>query len=362
VRSDARTEHRKKDAQVRIVQWQAPETLETTEVEDPVAGDGQLVVDVAACGICGSDLHSWARGFAATPGQVLGHEFSGTVSAAPGVDGVAVGDRVTVRPLTPCGRCERCLEGEIQLCEAGHALNIGYGSRGAFADRVLVPRATLDETVFVLPDAVGERAGALVEPLAVSLRAVRHAAVGADETVLVLGAGMIGLGAIRMLRLEGAGTIIVTDPSAARRERALELGADLAIDPTAEDVATAVRAVTGAGAFGLGARADAVIDCAGAPEAFHAGLKSVRHGGRMVLAAMYSRKVELRPDRIVEKELRVLGSMGYRDEFPDVIARLADGSVEPEAFVSHTFPLAEIVDAFRVQAGRDDALKVLVVP
>src|SRR5690606_7461708 len=127
--------------------------------------------------------------------------------------------------------------GEVQLCEAGHEQNIGYGSPGAFADRVLVPRATVGETVFVLPDAVDDRAGALVEPLAVSLRAVRHAAVGAEETVLVLGAGMIGLGAVAMLRVEGAGRIIVSDPSPIRRKRALELGADLAIDPAQQDVA-----------------------------------------------------------------------------------------------------------------------------
>ncbi|MCK9248308.1 MAG: alcohol dehydrogenase catalytic domain-containing protein [Solirubrobacteraceae bacterium] len=347
---------------MRIVRWQAPEVLEPAEVDDPVAGDGQLVLEVAACGICGSDLHSYERGFAAVPGQVLGHEFAGRVLDAPGVDGVAVGDRVTVRPLTPCGRCARCAEGEIQLCEAGHAQNIGYGSPGAFADRVLVPRATLGETVFHLPDGVGDEAGALVEPLAVSLRAVRHAAPRPDETVLVLGAGMIGLGAVRLLRLEGAGTIVVADPSPARRERALALGADVAVDPTTEDVTTVVRGITGAGAFGLGARADAVIDCAGAPSAFHDGLKSVRHGGRMVLAAMYSRKVELRPDRIVEKELRVLGSMGYRHEFPDVIRYLADGGIDADAFISHRFPLSRVDEAFRVQLGRSDALKVVVRP
>ncbi|MBF6619366.1 MAG: alcohol dehydrogenase catalytic domain-containing protein [Patulibacter sp.] len=347
---------------MRRVQWWEPERLELNQTDDPVAGDGQLVVDVAACGICGSDLHSYTRGFAASPGQVLGHEFSGRVSEANGVDGVAVGDRVTVRPLTPCRECPRCLEGEVQLCEAGHAQNIGYGSPGAFADRVLVPRATLGETVFVLPDGVDDRAGALVEPLAVSLRAVRHAAVGADETVLVLGAGMIGLGAVAMLRLEGAGRIIVSDPSPLRRERAIELGADLAIDPAEQDVATAVREVTGPGAFGLGARADAVIDCAGVPEAFHDGLKSVRHGGRMVLAAMYSRKVELRPDRIVEKELRVVGSMGYRDEFPTVIERLASGAFTADQFITHEFDLARIDEAFRVQLGKSDAVKVIVRP
>jgi 2-desacetyl-2-hydroxyethyl bacteriochlorophyllide A dehydrogenase len=344
------------------VEYRGPEELALVQRPQPEAQAGQLVVEVANCGICGSDLHSFTRGFAAERGQVLGHEFCGAVVEAPGVTGVAVGDRVTVRPLIPCGQCARCRSGQIQLCEAGHAHNIGYGSPGAFAERVLVPRAILGETVFLLPDTVDDRAGALVEPLSVALRAVRLAAPAPDDVALVLGGGTIGLGVARFLRLSGVRTLVVADPSPLRRERAVEQGADVVVDPVAENTVEVMRESTGPGGFGLGARADLVIDCAGAPAAFADGLKSVRHGGTMVLCAMYSSKVELRPDRIVEKELTIRGSFAYLDEFPAVIRHLADGSVDVEALISHTFPLDRTPEAFRAQLDRVTSLKVLVTP
>jgi 2-desacetyl-2-hydroxyethyl bacteriochlorophyllide A dehydrogenase len=347
---------------MRAVQWNAPEQLELVDLEAPVAGEGQVVVEVAICGICGSDLHSYERGFAAQPGQVLGHEFSGRVLEAPGVDGVVVGDRVTVRPLIPCGACDRCREGNIQLCEAGAAMNIGYGTRGAFAERVLVPRAIPGQTVFRLPDGIGDQAGALVEPLAVGLRAVRRAGEVGGTVALVLGAGMIGLAATRWLVLRGAETVIVADPSPVRRAAAQALGAHVVTDPLAEKTSHAVREITGPGGYGLGARADVVVDCAGAPAAFAEGLKAVRHGGTMSLAAMYNRKIELTPDRIVEKELNIRGAFAYDDEFPMVIDALAAGDIDPAAFVSHTYALEDAEAAFRMQLDKDASLKVMVTP
>ncbi|MCW3013643.1 MAG: hypothetical protein JWO02_735 [Solirubrobacterales bacterium] len=345
---------------MQAVEWRAPHELVVVQRPEPQPRDGQMVVEVANCGICGSDLHSYNKGFAAEPGQVLGHEFCGVVLSAPGVDGVQEGDRVTVRPLTPCRTCDRCLEGNVHLCESSAADNVGYGSPGAFAERVLVPRARVGETVFVLPDSVDDRAGALVEPLAVSLRAVRIAAAGRDDVVLVLGGGMIGLGAARFLKLAGAGTIVLSDPSPLRRERALALGADIVIDPLTQDTTAVMRELTGPGGMGLGARADVVIDCAGVAVAFKDALKCVRHGGTVVLAAMYGQRIELVPDRIVEKELSVRGSFAYKDEFPDVIAALADGSVDAELFISHHFPLERTPEAFLAQLDRDRSLKVLV--
>jgi 2-desacetyl-2-hydroxyethyl bacteriochlorophyllide A dehydrogenase len=348
---------------MRAAAWKAPETFELVDVPTPEPAAGQLVLEVASCGICGSDLHSFRRGFAAQPGQILGHEFCGTVAAAPGVDGVERGDRVTVRPLLPCGECERCQAGELQLCErGGYDANIGYGLPGAFAQRVLVPRAILGETVFLLPTGVDDRAGALVEPLSVALHAVNLAAAAKGDAALVLGAGAIGLGVTRMLALREVGTIVVADPSRLRRERAGELGADVLIDPSAEDVIEVVRSITGAGTSGLGAAADVAIDCAGVPGTFIQALQAARTGGVIVLAALYSDKVEFRPNRIVEKELSVRGSFAYRDEFASVVEMLADGRVDADSLISHVFPLEEIDEAFRVQLDPESAIKVLVSP
>jgi 2-desacetyl-2-hydroxyethyl bacteriochlorophyllide A dehydrogenase len=347
---------------MRAAEWLAPEELQLIDMPEPAPADGQAVVEVAACGICGSDLHSYSQGFAAKPGQVLGHEFSGVVTAAPGVHGIAEGDRVTVRPLIPCGECAACRAGEIQLCAAAENRNIGYGSPGAFAERVLVPRAIAGQTIFRLPEDVSDRAGALFEPLAVGLRSVHLSKAGPGDVALVLGAGTIGLAVTRFLKLAGVGTLIVAEPSELRRDRARALGADIVIDPLAEKTSAVVRGITGPGVFGLGARADVVVDCAGNPSAFAEGLKSVRHGGTLVITAMYTRKIEINPDRMTEKELVVRGSMAYRDEFTEVIERLADGSVDPELFISHTFELEEVKAAFLAQLDREASLKVLVGP
>jgi 2-desacetyl-2-hydroxyethyl bacteriochlorophyllide A dehydrogenase len=346
---------------MRAVQYNAPESLELVELEDPHADEGGIVMAVASCGICGSDLHSYSHGVAAEPGQVLGHEFAGEVLESR-ANGISTGDRVTVRPLLPCGHCARCLEGNLHLCDAGRGMNIGYGLRGAFAERVLVPRAVLGETVFPLPAKLSLEAGALVEPLSVALHAVRLAGSLENTVTLVQGAGMIGLGATRFAKLRGPKTLIVADPSPLRRETALALGADLVVDPTEQKVSKVVREITGPGHWGLGARADVVIDCAGVGPAFAEGLKSVRHGGTISLAANFAAKVEFNPTRIVEKELTVRGSFAYNDEFPMVIEAIRSGDVDPDLFVSHRFSLSDFEQAFRTQLDRQVSLKVMVHP
>lgn len=347
---------------MRAATWIATKQLAVVELDEPVAADGQAVVEVAACGVCGSDLHSFREGLAVKPGNVLGHEFCGRVLAAPGVDGISVGDRVAVRPLIPCGACDRCREGELQRCEGLHEHDIGYASPGAFAERVLVPRAILGETLFRLPSEVDDAGGALVEPLAVAKHAVDIAALQGGEVILVSGAGTIGLAVTQLLRLAGAGTLVVAETSRRRRQRALALGADVVVDPAVEDVTRAVRSITGPGAYGRGARADLAFECAGAAAALAAALKSVRTGGTIVLTGIFGAEVGVRLDRVVEKELRLLGTAAYRDEFPAVIAQLAKGALRPTDFVSHTFPLEQITEAFHTQMDAERSVKVQVRP
>lgn len=359
--------------------WEAPEQLRLVELPEPRAADGEAVIEVARCGICGSDLHSFRSGFFAKPGQVLGHEFSGTIVEAPGCPELAPGTRVTARPLIPCGRCRACLAAQPQLCEAGGEQNIGYARHGAFAERVLVPRAVVGQTVFPLPDSVDDRAGALVEPLAVGLHAVRQAEARQGQLAVVLGAGTIGLAVVSFLRLAGVEHVLVADPSPLRREAARGLGADAVVDPLAEELrdAVAARGVgarTGAGGDRAGAaggsaaagargpRADVVIDCAGAAGSLGDALAVARPGGIVVLCAMYARRLELSPDRLTGRELTLRGSFAYSHEFPDVIDALAGGRIDADAFISHELALREIERAFRIQADAGASLKVLVAP
>ena len=347
---------------MKAAEWIARDSLRVVDLPEPRAADGQAVIEVAACGICGSDLHSYRDGFAVGPGQVLGHEFSGTIVEAPGVEGLAVGTRVVARPLIPCCRCPGCRAGEPQRCSDRSALNIGYRSPGAFAERVLVPRAVVGETIFPLPAEVSDQAGALVEPFAVALHAVNGASVREDDSALVLGGGPIGLGVARLLRLRGVRHLTVVELSSLRRERALAAGADLVIDPASEDVATTIREVAGSLGGEHGANVDLVIDCAGAEAALRDALRVLRRGGTLVLTAIFGKSVAVHLDQIVEKEIVAKGSFAYRDEFVEVVELLAGGMIDPDLFVSHAFGLDEIIDAFEVQSDPRRSTKVMVLP
>src|ERR1700761_8865142 len=217
---------------MRAVEWEAPGRLRLAERAEPRAEPGQAVIAVAACGICGSDLHSYRDGFAARPGQVLGHEFVGTVVEAPGAEGLPVRERGVGRPLIPCGEGGPRRPGDPQPCAPVRELGIGYAFDGAFADRVLVPRAVVGLPVFPLPDSVDDRAAALVEPLAVACHAVHRGPDPSGREALVLGAGTIGLGVAAFLRLGGA-SVTVVDPSPLRRKAASALGAKRPSDPSA---------------------------------------------------------------------------------------------------------------------------------
>jgi 2-desacetyl-2-hydroxyethyl bacteriochlorophyllide A dehydrogenase len=329
--------------------WEGIESLRVVELPDPEAEDGQVVIEVIDCGICGSDLHSYRHGFAVEPHQVLGHEFVGTVVEAPGVDGIEIGQRVTVRPLIPCGECASCRRGETQRCEAGLGQSIGYGRPGAFAEKVLVPKAVVGEVILPVPDEIDDHSAAMIEPLAVALHAVHQAEAQAGQTAIVIGAGPIGLGVVAFLRRARLGMVIVSDPSAKRREAAAVLGADLVVDPRQEELRRA-------------GRADVVVDCAGVVGALRDALRCARPGGTVVLCAMYATNVDFRPDTVTMKELTLRGAIGYKQEFPEVIATLAKGEIDVTALVSHELPLAEIEEAFRIQSDPELSLKVLVKP
>jgi (R,R)-butanediol dehydrogenase / meso-butanediol dehydrogenase / diacetyl reductase len=347
---------------MRAAEWDAKKRLRLVDLPEPVAAPGEVVIEVAHCGICGSDLHAYHSGFLVEPGNVPGHEFAGRVVEAPGVEGLVAGQRVTVRPLLPCRRCAACRAGEIQLCEVGTGKSIGYGHRGAFAERILVPEAVVGEIVFPLPDAIDDRAAALIEPLAVGLHAVHQAAPATGATALVLGAGPIGLGVIAFLRRAGVGALFVSDPSSRRREAAAGFGADHLIDPRVEKPVAAVAAITGPGAYGRGARADVVFDCAGVGPALADAMSCVRSGGTVVFCAMYGEKVDFRPDIVTMKEITLRGAMGYKDEFGEVIEALAAGAIDANAMISHDLSLSEIEEAFRIQSDPEASLKVLVTP
>jgi (R,R)-butanediol dehydrogenase/meso-butanediol dehydrogenase/diacetyl reductase len=333
------------------------ESIDVEDVPEPEAGPEDLVVEVSACGICGSDLHTYQHGSFVQPGQIMGHEFVGrVVEAGPDVEGLAVGDRVTAVPIVPCGECARCREGRYNLCAVAWTTGIAYGKPGAFAERVRIPRSIQGENVFKLDDDVSDEEGATVEPLAVAVHAVKLAGEVEGKTALVLGLGTIGQQVVQVLKARGVRRVIGTDLSALRLEAARELGAD-AIDGSA-GLTDAI-----AEALGDDEEIDFVFECSGVPALATAALDSVRGGGTIVVLALYDDPVTFNPTSLVQKELRLQGSIAYTSEdFAEAIELLRSGSARADTLITQRERLDDVADAFKVQLEKDRSLKVLVKP
>lgn len=327
------------------------------EVETPRAGPDDVVLSVAACGICGSDLHTYLHGSFVEPGQVMGHEFVGEViEAGPGVVGIGVGDRITASPLVPCNECARCAEGRYNLCPKAWTQGIAYGRPGAFADVVRIPEATVGRNVFPLGADVSDEAGALVEPLAVAVHAVKLAEPVAGATALVLGLGTIGQQVAQALRARGAGRVIGVDISQLRLNAATELGTEVLDGSTGLAEALAQR-------LGPDEEVDVVFECSGVPAVADVALDQIRAGGTIVVLALYDDPITFNPTVLVQKEIRLQGSIAYTgDDFADAVALIAAGKVKAEPLITQRHRLQDIGEAFEVQLQKDRSLKVLVTP
>jgi 2-desacetyl-2-hydroxyethyl bacteriochlorophyllide A dehydrogenase len=327
------------------------------ELETPRAGPEDIVIAVAACGICGSDLHTYLHGAFVEPGQVMGHEFVGRiVEAGPAVEGLSVGDRVTASPLVPCNECPRCAEGRYNLCGKAWTQGIAYGRPGAFAELVRIPGATPGANVFPLAGDISDEAGALVEPLAVAVHAVKLAEPVAGATALVLGLGTIGQQVVQTLKARGAGRVIGVDVSVLRLEAAAELGAE-----TVDGSAGLPQAL--APLLGEEEEIDLVFECSGVPAVANAALEQIRAGGTIVVLALYDDPVTFNPTVLVQKEIRLQGSIAYTGEdFSEAVALIHEGKVRAGSLVTQRHPLDEIAQAFEIQLDKDRSLKVMVTP
>jgi threonine dehydrogenase-like Zn-dependent dehydrogenase len=328
--------------------------VEAVPAPAPAARD--VVVDVVACGICGSDLHAYEHGRFLRAGQIMGHELSGEIAAVgAAVRGLDVGDRVAVMPYVSCGRCAMCRRGTPHLCRSVTTDSIAYGRPGGFADAVLVPDAVLGHTVHRLPDGMSFETAALAEPLAVVLHAIRLAGLPPGANVAVTGLGPIGLLAVAALRRGGATRILASDIIAGRRATAEALGASAVLDPAA----TSLKAFARERDVVL----DAVFEVSGSSAAFEDAVTAVRPGGRLVALAIYAGDVQLNPSRLVQLELGLQGSFAATArDFAEALALLAADLLPSEAVVSHRFALADAPAAFAAQADRASSTKVMIMP
>ncbi len=329
--------------------FQGARKLAIQDVPDPVAGATDVVLDVRACGVCGSDLHTYTTGRFAEAGQIMGHEFAGRVrEVGAEVTDIAVGDRVTGLPIQPCGRCRRCRESAAHLCEVWATRSVAFGLPGGFAERLRIPDAVLGHNVHRLSATMSYEAGALVEPLAVGVHAVRLAHPRPGQSVAVLGLGVIGLQVAQVLGAHGVAPVLGVDRSPLRRSVARELGvtafadaADVPVDP----------------------EIDLVFEVTGSPELVAAAVELVRPRGLVLIVALYERSATWDPNRLVHKELTVRGSaMVTPRDFRDALDLLATGRAQADPLVTHRMPLAGLTDAFETQLDPERAVKVLITP
>ena len=349
---------------MRALRFHTARDLRIEDVPAPsTPGEGQVLVRVVTCGICGTDLHEYVAGPIVTPvdphpltgarnPQILGHEFAGDVVAVgPGVTRVTEGDRVAIMPLAYCGHCPYCRRGLQHLCATMACVGLSHAWGG------MAELATVAEYQIVpLPDDVSYRQGALIEPTAVAAYGVERAGISPGDRVLVTGAGPIGALAALCARAAGASTVYVSEPNPARRARAEALGVATVLDPTSVDVPELLREQSD----GLGV--DVAIECSGHPNGFAAAVGSLRRRGTLAQTGLFVGEASVEPMLWALNDLTIVGTWCYWVyDFDRIAAQIAAGALPVERVITNNVTLDEAPDAFaRLASGTADEIKVLV--
>jgi 2-desacetyl-2-hydroxyethyl bacteriochlorophyllide A dehydrogenase len=333
------------------VNFMEPGRLALETAPEPEPGPGEALVSVACCGICGTDRSIFTGDYPVQFPIVPGHEFAGTVvSVGAGVEELRPGDRVTVDPNVTCDTCAYCRRGLTHLCERLSPL--GVVRPGGFAEFARVP----ERNAYRLPESLSFDAAALIEPLACCVRGMQLAGITAGDTVAVLGAGPIGCMLLQLVRLEGTGHLIVSEPNPARRELALRLGADVAVD-AGEAARTAISAATD----GLGA--DVVIEASGRAATAEFALELVRRGGTVLWfgSCAESDRISISPFWVNDNEITIRGSFNNPFTHAPALKLAASGRVQLDELVTDRIPLQTLEAALDLK-NFPDAGKIVVRP
>ncbi|MCX7024575.1 MAG: zinc-dependent alcohol dehydrogenase family protein [Spirochaetes bacterium] len=326
-----------------------PGDVRVEDKADPKPGRGEVLIRIRSCGVCGTDAALFKGDYPAATPVVIGHEFAGEIAEiGAGVDGFRVGDRVTVDPNVICHECEYCRSGYEHLCE--RASSMGVHRDGADAEYCAMPVSN----VYAIPPSLSFEEASFCEPLACAVHGVDLAGIKLGDTVLIVGAGGMGNLIAQCVRDSGAARVIVSEPIALRRERALENGATDVIDPGVQDPGAELRKIRRIGA-------DVVFEAAGNSGAQASCLSLARKGGTVVWFGVspQDRLIEVNPFYVNENEIRILGS--YNNQFATgrAVKLLAEKRVRVDNLVSHRLPLSDYLKVFSMFGGKD-TLKLMV--
>ncbi|MDD3722922.1 MAG: 2,3-butanediol dehydrogenase [Lutibacter sp.] len=346
---------------MKAARWYAAKDIRVEETEVPSPNDNQIKIAVKFTGICGSDLHEYTHGPQLIPVDkpyllnghqgttTLGHEFSGVVEeVGKNVKNIKIGDRVTVEPIFKNPESPFIATGEYNLSEPLGF--VGLTSNGGFAKYVVVE----DYMVHKIPDSMTFEQGAIVEPAAVAAYAVQRSGMKMGDTVLIAGAGPIGLLTVQVAVATGASQIFVSDLSENRLKKAKEVGATHTFDARDKDIPQKIKEMTGNGV-------DIFIDSAGAQASFDTGINSLRNGGTAVLVALFGKEVTHNALNQTLRELTIIGTAAYRNIFPQVIALISSGRLPVEKLITSVISLDEVVEkGFEALTKDPSEVKILV--
>jgi len=332
--------------------------LDLVDMPKPQPGDHDLLIRVQACGICGSDVHGYDGSTGRRlPPIVMGHEAAGIVEAVGGaVTGFQLGDHVTFDSTIFCGKCFYCRRGQVNLCDNREIIGVStpeFRRMGAFAEYVTVPA----RIAYSLPDDMPFAHAALIEAVSVAVHAVSLTPIALDDTVVVVGAGMIGLLTQQAALLAGAGRVFVCDVDDSRLEMARSLGATGTFNSKNCDPVAEIRTLT------LGRGADVALECVGISSTVKLAIDAVRKGAAVTLVGNVAPTVELGLQSVVTRQIRLQGSCASSGEYPACISLISRGAIRVEPLLSAVAPLEDGAAWFRRLYAREPGLlKVVLQP
>ena len=335
-----------------------PYHLKYTDFQDPVIQEYEVLIRVKACGICGSDVHGYTgKTGRRIPPLIMGHEAAGIVEfVGANVKIFSKGDRVSLDSTVYCNQCEPCRHGYYNRCQHRQVLGVSIPSfkrHGAFAEFVAVPWWIVSK----IPDYLSFKQAALLEPLSIGVHAVNRTPLSTNQTVVVIGAGTIGLCIIQGAKLKGTGKIIVSDINDFRLNIARKLGADVVVNASEADLREKVFEFTNDHG------ADVTIEAVGLAKTFQQAIDITKTGGHLTVVGLSEKMVTINMQELVSRELNFSGSYANAGEYRDCVDLVASGRINVDPIISEVLPLSEGQRAFdRLHKAEENLLKIVLKP